>query len=96
MEVIETFFRKTMDINFLKSKDNQCLLHLCIPHIVSSDLHIVGIKKYLLMPLIIHSANYSTCTKRISMGHQKMNETRSQFQSLLQHHLVQASNSQKA
>lgn len=71
---------------------------MCISHIASSGLCIVGIKRYLLMPLIIHRAkNCSTCAMRVAMGHEKMNKIRSQFQSLPQgHHLVQASNSQKA
>lgn len=78
------FFLKDHGYKF-PQKQEQHLIHLCIPHIVSSGLYVVGIKRYLLMPLIIHSAkNYSTCTMRISLGHRKMNKTKSQFQSLPQ------------
>lgn len=75
---------------------SQKLTHLCIPDIASSGLYIKDIKGYLLMPLIIHRINhYFTCIIRVSMGHRKMNKTRSQFLSLSQHHLVQTSNLQK-
>lgn len=79
-------------------KQAECLIRVCITHTVSSGLCIRGIKRYLLVPLIIHRAkNCSTCTMRVSMGHKKMNKIRSQFQSLPQgHRFLHTFNSQKA
>lgn len=57
MKVIEPFFffLKIHGYTF-PQKQGQSLIHLCIPHVASSGFYMVGIKRYLLRPLIIHRA----------------------------------------
>ena len=54
-EAIGHFFWKDYGYIF-PQKQGECLIHLCISHMVSSGLCIGDIKRYLLMPLIIHRA----------------------------------------
>lgn len=77
MEVIVAFLLKNHGYKF-PQKRGQCLIRLCIAHTASTGLYTEGVKGYLLMPLIIHrTKNCSTCSMTVSVGHRRMNKTRS-------------------